>query len=347
MRYSFNYLNKSSWKRVSYILKSEALNSFKANYNLKYKNFKLYRKLRLILKKLIIKKQGLNKKKLRKYAKYLSKFKKQKPSKYFSLRVCVLKRINVLFKRFFLFLNFYKNDLLFSNKSNDLDLLTNVSIRKNSSKLNFFSNIKSLYLVFNKKVYFFNGVDDSLLYYFYDCFRRSSLYFTNSFLSLSSVDTKSLYTKFLSFYFRKSRSRRLLKLRRFWFLSGRKSRLSKKLRLKFKKYSSLPAFFPPNLSVRSKFGLKFRFKKPRFLRRLDLWGFKRRLTLHKLTKVQLGFYHRSKFLQYSKISRLQGYLYSFGLVYDRLYLLFFIQLIYHFINNTIRYFKYVSITGFY
>lgn len=341
--YVLNYFNTSSWKKISYILKLEVLNSFKNLWSFKYKKFSISKKIKFFLKKLILKKQIFNKRLLK------NNLKKQIFNKHFCLKSIIFKRIYILFLRFSLFLNKYNMfKTLNANINNNVNLLTNLVFKANN-KIKFLQDVKEIFFVLNKKIYFFNNIN-ILPYCFYDFFNKSCFYFLN----YNMLNIKNVYTKFLKFFFRKFRSRKLFNLRKVWFSNTRKLRYSRKARLKFRKFSSLSLLFPsgfkldPNLNKRFRFKKsRFRFKRPRFLRKIDFWGFKRKLSLHKLTKVQLGFFHRSKFLQYSKISRLKRYIFSFGLIYDRLYLLFFLQLIYHFINNSIRYFKYVSIIDIY
>jgi len=340
IHYVLNYFNTSSWKKISYILKLEVLKDFKTFWSFKYKNLKLSKKIKFFLKKLNFKKQIIKKRFLK------SNFKKQIFNKHFCLKSIIFKRINILFSRFFLYLNKHNiSHILNSNKDYRKILLTNVKLNSNN-KVSFYQSIKSIYFVLNKRIYNFNNSDNFPIEIF-NLFKSSSLYYLRNSLDHFSFNVSNIYTKFLKFYFRKFKSRKLFNLRRFWFSNTKKLRYSRKSRLKFRKFSSLYLLFPSGFRLGSKLSPRFRFKRPRFLRKIDFWGFKRKLGLHKLAKVQLGFFYRSKFLQYSKISRLKHYIFSFGLVYDRLYLLFFLQLIYYFINNSIRYFKYVSIIYIY
>ncbi len=112
-----------------------------------------------------------------------------------------------MFSRLVLFLDRcnFNRDLCY--KKDSINLLTNLAFR-NKSKLKFLQKAKSLYFVYDKKVYFFNCVN-SMPYSFFEFFNKSSFFFTNYVSSLSSnLNIKGIYKKFYKFFFRKFRSRR-------------------------------------------------------------------------------------------------------------------------------------------
>jgi len=98
---------------------------------------------------------------------------------------------------------------------------------------------------------------------------------------------------------------------------------------------NFPYFFRTN-----KFN-KFRVSRPRFLRKLDSWGFNRKLMLNSLTNTQLNFFMKHKNVKFNKMYRFQNYSFSLEFIYSKLISIFFCKYVYYYLFTILKNYKIV------